>query len=108
MPDRNALAPLANRRGMTHAELLNLRRVFENDDEMQAMLGPMEHEAFAREQVEDDPLRGVPAMLAGIPAYTAAKALGLHGGRSPASWNEIGQAYRGVGEGLANVINRWR
>ena len=93
---------------MTHDELLRLRAMFDGDNEMQAMLGPMEHEAFAREQVEDDPWRGVPAMLAGIPAYTAAKALGLHGGRSPASMNEIAQAYRGVGQGLQNVIKRWR
>lgn len=107
MPYRNALAPL-DRRQLTHADLLNLRAAFDGDPRMQAMLGPMEHEAFAREQVEDDPWRGVPAMLAGIPAYTAAKALGLHGGRSPASMNEIAQAYRGVGEGLGNVIRRWR
>jgi hypothetical protein len=103
----NALAPL-NRGQLSHDELLRLRAMFNGDDDMQAMLGPMEHEAFAREYTEENPWLGPPAMLAGVPAYTAAKALGLHGGRSPASMNEIAQAYRGVGEGLGNVIKRWR
>jgi hypothetical protein len=99
---------LVNRQPLTQAELLDLRRMFDGDDRMQAILGPMEHEAFAREYTEENPWIGAPAMVAGIPAYTAAKALGLHGGRSPASINEIAQAYRGVGEGLGNVVRRWR
>lgn len=105
MPHQNALA---DRQPLSQHELLRLRAMFDGNDDMQAMLGPMEHEAFAREYTEENPWVGAPAMLAAAPAYTAAKALGLHGGRSPASMNEIAQAYRGVGEGLQNVIRRWR
>jgi hypothetical protein len=69
---------------LSHDELFRLRAMFDGDDEMQAMLGPMEHAAFAREFTEENPWIGAPAMLTAIPAYSAAKALGLHGGRSPA------------------------
>lgn len=104
----NALADLMGRRpgttnalrDLSHAELYNLRDAAGSDNPLQATLGPMEHAAFAREWTEDQPFLAVPSLLAAIPAYTAAKALGLIKTRSPASLSEMVQAYRGVGQGL--------
>lgn len=59
----------------------------------------MEHRAFAREVVGDNPLMAVP-LLAAIPAYQAAKAVGLTNSRSHASVEQASEAYKGVGEGL--------
>jgi hypothetical protein len=43
-----------------------------------------------------------------IPAYTAAKGLGLLHTRSPASWGEMGKSYRGIGQGLLARLMRGR
>lgn len=70
--------------------------------EEQARLAPFEHRAFAREFVRDNPVRNALSLGVAIPAYTAAKALGIiKGTRSPASLEEVKQGYKGVGEGLA-------
>lgn len=86
-----------------------MRARLPRNDPMQASIGPMEHAAFAREWTEEQPYFAVPSLLAAIPAYTAAKYLGLFGGknRSPASLEEMAEAYRGMGQGLQNVVGRW-
>lgn len=66
----------------------------------------IEHRAFARHTVNDRPLLGVPTMLASIPAYNGAKAVGLLEGGSEPSLNSMAQAYRGVGEGVADLFKR--
>lgn len=81
---------------MTLAEIIRLR---DSPGANQAHLGPLEHEAFAREWVKDNPL-AVLSLLPAIPAYTGAKALGLVEGRSPASLEEILAGYRGMWQGL--------
>ena len=65
----------------------------------QAALGPQEHAQFAEETVRQSKAMAVPLAVA-IPAYSAAKALGLVKTRSPASFDEMGQAYKGIWRGL--------
>lgn len=86
---------------MPHALLYQLRNRPENQSaETQKVMGPMEHRAFAREWTKDMPLIAAPSLAAAIPLYTAAKMAGLLRTRSPASVDEMAEAYRGVGEGL--------
>lgn len=63
-------------------------------------VAPQEHRAFAREWTQDNPMLAVPSLLAAIPAYSAAKALGLIHSRTPASLNQVTEGYKGVAEGL--------
>ena len=66
----------------------------------QAMLAPYEHRAYAREYVQDEGMKGAASLAVAIPAYSAAKALGLTNARSPASMEEMKQGYKGIFEGL--------
>ena len=90
--------------GMTLAELQALRNQPGAD---QRKLAPYEHRAFAREWTADSPLVAAPSLTFAIPAYTAAKALGLQKARSPASLREMGQAYVGMLEGLLKKGRRY-
>jgi hypothetical protein len=65
----------------------------------QATLGPIQHRQFAEATVGDNKAMAVPLALA-IPAYTAAKALGVLKSRSPASMEEMKQGYKGIWRGL--------
>lgn len=89
---------------MSHADLLRLRNSLAPDDPRQAEIAPYEHAAFAREWTMENPLVAVPSLAVAIPGYTAGKALGLFGTRSPASFREMGQSYRGIGRGLAALM----
>lgn len=82
------------------ASLINARNALEPDDPMQNVLGPREHGAYAEMRVDDYPVYGVLEQLLAIPAYTAAKKLGIMGGRSQPSIDEMAEAYRGVGRGI--------
>lgn len=66
----------------------------------QAFIAPFEHRAYAREYVQDKGMTGAASLVVAIPAYTAAKALGIVKARSPASVEEIKQGFTGVYEGL--------
>lgn len=89
--DPRQLAPL------DHATLWRMREGATPD--LQALLAPYEHRAFAREAVKDNPLMAL-SLLVATPLYTAGKAAGLLGARSPASWEEMKQGLLGIGEGL--------
>lgn len=66
------------------------------------VIGPMEHKAFVREAVRDDPWMAV-AMGFAIPAYTALKAMGVFpDARSPASMDEVFAGYEGLYEGVTD------
>lgn len=82
-----------------HAELLGARGRT-TDPRVQAELAPMEHRAFAREFAQESPIRAAVSLPFAIPAYTAAKAVGLQNARSPASWEEMKQGFIGLNEGL--------
>lgn len=109
----------------THAELYEMRR--KADAEQQGLLAPLEHRAFAREWSNESPVMAGVSLPFAIPGYTAGKAVaksdpvigtnpmfaipyamvrnaardfGLHNSRSPASMEEMKQAFIGMGEGL--------
>ena len=80
--------------------LYRMRASMAPNDPRQAQLGPLEHGAFVEEAVRENPLMALP-MAAAIPAYTLGKATGLISGtRSPASVDEMVEAYKGMIRGL--------
>lgn len=80
----------------------NLRNQLPRNDPRQAALGPLEHEQFVQEAVQQNPLMALPMGLVGIPGYTLGKAAGMiQGTRSPASLDELLAGYRGLWTGLA-------
>lgn len=85
---------------LTFAQLNKLRDEAGNNRVAQNALGPMEHQAFAREWVRDSPVLATASLPFAIPAYTASKALGLQKSRSDASWAEIKAGYAGLMQGL--------
>jgi len=81
-----------------HAALFSLREQVANPAQ-QIELAPLEHRAFAREVVAENPLMAI-SLLFGIPAYQVAKRLGLRPNATPASQEQLIQGYKGLGEGL--------
>jgi len=84
---------------LSHAELY-LRRSRTTDPKEQEELAPAEHRAFAREFAQESPFTAAVSLPFAIPAYTAAKALGVVSARSPASTREMSQGFIGLLEGL--------
>lgn len=82
---------------LSHEELYRMRNKAGID---QGMLGPYEHRAFAREFAKESPLRAAMSLPFAIPAYSLSKKLGISDARSPASIEEMKQAYLGLLEGL--------
>jgi hypothetical protein len=78
----------------------NLRNSLPADSPLHAQYGPMEHGQAMREIVGRNPMMALPLGLVGIPGYSLGKATGMIQTRSPASLEEILQAYRGLGRGL--------
>ena len=79
---------------------LRMRNALPAASPMQSVLGPLEHGQFVEETIRDNPWAALPFLL-GIPGYTAAKATGaVSGTRSPASWDEIFEGYKGMLRGL--------
>lgn len=106
-PVQGALNGAPDYGSMTHAQLLMLRNSLPPNDPRQAILAPYEHQAFAREYTEDNPITGPLGLSVAIPAYAAAKLLGLQHARTGPSIASILAGYKGVGQGLASVINKW-
>ena len=90
---------------MTHAQLVALRASIPADDPRQTVLAPYEHQAFAREWTQDSPIVAPLSLTFAIPAYSAAKALGVVHARSQPSIAAILDGYKGVCHGLGTVIN---
>jgi hypothetical protein len=76
-------------------------------DDLRNITGAADHRAYTRQEVAQGGI--LPALLLGgaIPAYNAAKKVGiLEGGQDP-SIMSMREAYKGVGEGLFDyVINK--
>ena len=89
---------------LDHATLYRMRNRAQTQDE-QDMLAALEHRAFAREAVADNPLLA-PSLLAAAPVYQLAKLAGMTQSRSNPSWNQLGQGLLGVGEGLLQRFKR--
>lgn len=85
---------------MSHSDLVKLRDSLPDNDPRQKTLAPYEHQAFAREWVKENPALATASLAAAIPAYTAGKAVGAVGSRTPASTDEIAAGFRGVAQGL--------
>lgn len=94
--------------GWSHSDLLRLRNSLPDNDPRQRTLGPLEHAAFAREWTMENPWLAVPSLAVSIPGYSLAKMFGAQRGRSRASLGEMAQSYRGVGSGLAALMQGQR
>lgn len=81
---------------MDHASLYSARQYVPR--EMQGMISPYEHRAFAREATQENPLMALP-IAAGTLAYQPYKILKGQS-RSGASLDQVVQGVAGVGEGL--------
>lgn len=77
-----------------------LRSAREQPGANQAALAPQEHRAFAREWTQENPLLAVPSLAFAIPGYAIAKKLGLIGARTQPSFEQMGQSYMGIYDGL--------
>lgn len=71
--------------------------------EEQNILAPLAHGKYTEGVVTDNPIATIP-LIAAIPMYTAGKVIGTIKTRSDPSWEEVSQAYKGIGKGLYNVI----
>jgi hypothetical protein len=89
---------------MTHAELLRMRDAHP-EPFMQEVLAPMEHKAFAREYVQENPLMA-PAMLTAPALYYLAKKMKLMGGRTPPSIDQVFAGMEGTIQGLRSRISK--
>lgn len=97
--DPNKLAALLAE--MDHASLYQMRA--RAPKEMQGLLSPYEHRAFAREASQENPLMALP-IATSIPLYQGYKA--VMGARSAPSMSQVGQGLLGVGEGLWNWVKK--
>jgi len=82
-----------------------MRRAAPNDQGLQDALGPVEHEQFMREVTQRSPVLGT-LLAAGLPVYTALKAIGIPVGgtgemlTSRPSLEEMLAGWRGYGQGM--------
>jgi hypothetical protein len=81
------------------------RGLLSQQDYLHGILGPMEHQQFARDAVSRNPLMSIPLGF-GIPFYTGAKALGLTQARSAPSLDEVLAAYSGIAQGMRDYFRR--
>ncbi len=82
-------------------DLLELRRKAGPNKELQNLLAPFEHRAYARETLAAEPsLKNLLGLLVSVPAYSGARSTGILGGRSDPSLEHITQGLIGIGEGV--------
>src|SRR4051812_1560226 len=91
---------------MSWNDLYQLRVKHRGDQEAQQAIAPFEHQAYAREQVKDNPITA--AAWAVMPAgYQAAKALGLTGPdddmSTPPSMEQAMAGMKGVLQGIGDA-----
>lgn len=87
----------------SHAQLW-LDRAKAGSKEEQNELAPKEHKAFAKELVAEKPWMA-PSLAVAIPAYQVQKAI-TGASRSDASMKQVTEAYKGIGEGLAEAASK--
>lgn len=92
--------------GMSQADLLAIRARAGDNPALQNLIAPYEHRAFAREWTAEDPWIAAPSLAVATPAYSLAKLLSAHGGRSEPSMAEITQGYQGIWEGLKQALTQ--
>jgi len=90
-------------------EAYQARKLRPMDQDYQDSLGPEEHRQFLKETTNLNPALGT-LLAAGVPFYTALKALGVPLGgtgemkTSKPSLAEIGGAWTGYGQGLMSLL----
>ena len=89
---------------MSWEELQQLRVKYEGKPNIQRILAPYEHKAWARETVRDNPAMA-PLMALMVPGYQAmkvgAQALGLSDKEeTPPSMQQLSSGFKGIYEGL--------
>lgn len=89
---------------MPHDQLYGMRDYNASKD-YQNRVAPYEHRAFAREAVGQNPLMALPIAMA-APLYQVSKMIPGLESRSGASWDQFGQSFRGIGEGLRSYFTR--
>lgn len=87
---------------MPHDSLYQMRSRLP-DREMQRAVAPYEHRAFAREWTQENPLNAL-ALIPAIPGYQLYKMF-TDESRSGVDFNQIGQGYMGMGEGLGGWLS---
>jgi hypothetical protein len=102
--DPRHLQAMMNPTGASHAALRSARDV-DPSQLNQQLLAPFEHRAFAREYASENPFRAL-GLIGGIPAYQAAKGMGLMGSRTGASqpFDQMMQGFTGLGEGWLQAL----
>lgn len=95
--------------GMDHADLYNMREKARGTPDFQA-LAPAEHQAFARQWTQENPMVAAPSLAIAAPLYYLAKQppflaamqkLGIVGqDATPANFDQLSASYRGIGQGL--------
>ena len=98
----NSLDPAMLER-LDFGQLRELRDRAGDNQELQDLLAPYEHQVYARDYTEENPL-GAIAMMMGIPAYAGAKATGLMKGRSNNLSGQMLAGYKGVGQGMMKRV----
>jgi len=93
---------------MSFADIRKLRDQYPDASPMQDRLAPYEHQAFAREWTQDNPLVAAPSLAVSIPGYALAKLLGIQHGRTKSSLAEMAGGYRGIGQGLWSLMQGQR
>lgn len=73
--------------------------------DIQEFVAEREHEAFAREWVEDD-VAAAPLLLGAIPAYAGLKSIGWKPDSTPPSLAQMAGGYRGMWQGLRNRLEK--
>jgi hypothetical protein len=82
--------------GLDHAALYQARA--KAPPEMQGLLSQFEHQAFAREATQENPMMALP-IAAGTLAWPLYKSL-VSPGRSDPSFSQVGRGLLGVGQGI--------
>ena len=94
------LQDLRNAGSLPWIRLRMLRSKYKDNQQMQELLAPLEHRAYAREAVKDSPIMGTLGMGTAIPLYQLKKMFGMQKGTTPASLDELFAGYQGIAQGL--------
>lgn len=100
-------SPVMNPELADHATLYGAR--MQGDMDQNIRLAPYEHQAFAREYVESNPVVGPIAMALLTAGYTPAKALGIiktDEKTTPPSIEQMLGGFRGIGQGVMNNVRK--
>lgn len=90
---------------MAHSNVFLLRSLIDsNNTKAQNLVGPFEHQAFAREYVKDNPVVGSIGLAIATPLYSLYKAIKPSAGRSQAGLQEVSAGYKGIGQGLMQAM----